>query len=70
MGTVFGATQWPDPIPVSLTCGTGEENRSNNAGTAAAALARQGYDVRLHEIRTPTPGSAGATRSTRICPSC
>jgi enterochelin esterase-like enzyme len=50
MGTVFGATQWPDPIPVSMTCGTGEENRSNNAGTAAA-LARQGYDVRLHEIR-------------------
>jgi enterochelin esterase-like enzyme len=50
VGTVFGATTWPDPIPVSLTCGTGEENRSNNAATAAA-LARQGYPVALNEIR-------------------
>jgi enterochelin esterase-like enzyme len=50
IGTVFGATTWPDPIPVSLTCGTGEENRSNNAATAAA-LARQGYPVALSEIR-------------------
>jgi len=50
VGTVFGATAWPDPIPVSLTCGTGEENRHNNAA-AAAALARQGYPVSLHEIR-------------------
>jgi enterochelin esterase-like enzyme len=50
MGTVVGAAAWPDPIPVSLTCGTGEENRSNNAATAAA-LARQGYPVALNEIR-------------------
>lgn len=50
MGTVVGAAAWPDPIPVSLTCGTGEENRSNNAATAAA-LARQGYQVALNEIR-------------------
>ena len=50
IGTVFGAAAWPDPIPVSLTCGTGEENRSNNAATAAA-LARQGYPVALAEIR-------------------
>jgi enterochelin esterase-like enzyme len=50
IGTVFGAAGWPDPIPVSLTCGTGEENRNNNAATAAA-LARQGYPVALAEIR-------------------
>jgi enterochelin esterase family protein len=50
IGTVFGAAEWPDPIPVSLTCGTGEENRSNNAATAAA-LVRQGYRVALDEIR-------------------
>jgi enterochelin esterase-like enzyme len=50
IGTVFGAAAWPDPIAVSLTCGTGEENRSNNAATAAA-LARQGYPVTLAEIR-------------------
>jgi enterochelin esterase-like enzyme len=50
MGTVFGATAWPEPVPVSLTCGTGEENRHNNAATAAA-LARQGYPVALSEIR-------------------
>ena len=23
IGTLFGAPGWPDPIPVSLTCGTG-----------------------------------------------
>jgi enterochelin esterase-like enzyme len=50
MGTVLGATCWDDPIPVTLTCGTGEENRFNNAA-AAAALLRQGYPVSLHEIR-------------------
>jgi enterochelin esterase-like enzyme len=50
MGTVLGTAAWPDPIPVSLTCGTGEENRNNNAATAAA-LARQGYPVALAEIR-------------------
>lgn len=50
VGTVFGTSAWPDPIPVSLSCGTGEENRHNNAA-AAAALARQGYPVALNEIR-------------------
>ena len=50
MGTVFGASGWSDPIPVGVTCGTGEENRFNNAA-AATALARQGYPVALHEIR-------------------
>ena len=50
MGTVLGASRWEDPIPVTVTCGTGEENRSNNAA-AVAALLRQGYPVALHEIR-------------------
>jgi enterochelin esterase-like enzyme len=50
MGTVLGAARWTDRIAVSLTCGTGEENRFNNAA-AAAALVRQGYPVSLHEIR-------------------
>ena len=38
------------PIPVALTCGTAEENRSNNLAVAEA-LAAQGYPVRLREIR-------------------
>jgi enterochelin esterase family protein len=35
------------PIPVTITCGQ-EENLENNRAVAAA-LERQGYDVRLHE---------------------
>lgn len=44
------SSTWPDPIPVALTCGTGEENLANNR-TLAATLAAQGYAVRLHEVR-------------------
>jgi enterochelin esterase-like enzyme len=40
------------PIPVTLTCGLGEENLANNCALAAS-LARGGYDVRLHAA----PGS-------------
>lgn len=36
------------PIPVTITCGRGEENLENNRALAAA-LERQGYDVRYHE---------------------
>lgn len=35
-------------IPVTITCGRDEENLANNRAVAAA-LERQGYDVRLHE---------------------
>lgn len=40
----------PDPIPVTLTCGLGEENLANNRAVAAA-LTAQGYEVRMAEVR-------------------
>jgi enterochelin esterase family protein len=39
----------PRPVPVTLTCGTVEENLANNR-QMAAALAEQGYPVRLVEL--------------------
>jgi enterochelin esterase-like enzyme len=39
-----------EPIPVTLTCGLAEENLANNRAVAAA-LATQGYEVRLAEVR-------------------
>jgi enterochelin esterase-like enzyme len=39
-----------DPVPVVLTCGVIEENIENNR-IMARALAAQGYDVALHEVR-------------------
>jgi enterochelin esterase family protein len=39
-----------DPIPVAMTCGGIEENINNNR-LMARALAGQGYDVALHEVR-------------------
>lgn len=39
---------WEHPIPVTLTCGTGEENLANNRALAEA-LRRQGYAVELVE---------------------
>jgi enterochelin esterase-like enzyme len=50
VGTVLRATDWPDPIPVTITCGTAEENLANNRAVFAA-LAEQGYPVDMHEIR-------------------
>ena len=50
MGRVLTAQEWAHPIPVTMTCGTIEENLANNRATLAA-LERQGYDVRLHENR-------------------
>jgi enterochelin esterase family protein len=38
------------PIPVTLTCGLGEENLANNRAVARA-LAANGYDARLAEVR-------------------
>jgi enterochelin esterase family protein len=38
------------PVPVTITCGTAEENLANNRALADA-LDAQGYDVRLHEQR-------------------
>jgi len=47
---VHAAKEWPEPIPVTITCGTAEENLGNNRA-AAAALAAQGYPVAFHEQR-------------------
>jgi enterochelin esterase-like enzyme len=48
--TVLRATGHRDPVPVVLTCGAIEENVENNR-IMARALAAQGYDVALHEVR-------------------
>jgi enterochelin esterase family protein len=48
---VLRATDPEDPIPVTMTCGAAEENIYNNR-LMAAALAAQGYDLRL----AATPG--------------
>jgi enterochelin esterase-like enzyme len=39
----------PRPVPVTLTCGTAEENLANNR-QLALALAQEGYPVRLVEV--------------------
>ena len=44
VGQVLTAQEWAHPIPVTMTCGTVEENLLNNTATSAALL-RQGYDV-------------------------
>ncbi|MBW3594660.1 MAG: esterase, partial [Actinobacteria bacterium] len=50
MGRVLTADEWAHPIPVTMTCGTAEENLKNNRATADA-LRRQGYDIELVENR-------------------
>jgi enterochelin esterase-like enzyme len=50
VGSVLRGGAAARPIPVRLTCGTAEENRSNNHAMAEALLAQR-YSVRLHEIR-------------------
>ena len=47
---VLRAPSNPETIPVVLTCGAEEENVHNNR-KVAEALARQGYEVALHETR-------------------
>jgi enterochelin esterase-like enzyme len=48
--TVLRSSGHRDPVPVVLTCGVIEENIENNR-IMARALAAQGYDVALHEVR-------------------
>ncbi len=48
VSAVAGSGRGPEPIPVTLTCGTGEENLDNNRFLAMALDAR-GWDVRLVE---------------------
>ena len=50
MGKVLTAEGWLHPIPVTMTCGTIEENLANNRATQQA-LHRQAYDARLIENR-------------------
>jgi enterochelin esterase family protein len=50
VGGVLRATSWDAPVPVALTCGSGEENLANNRALLAA-LRRQGYPATLHEVR-------------------
>ncbi len=50
VGTVLRGLDVERPIPVAITCGTAEENHSNNRAIADA-LGAQGYAVWLAEIR-------------------
>jgi enterochelin esterase family protein len=50
VGEVLSAQSTPAPIPVTMTCGTVEENLTNNRAVAAA-LKRQGHEVTLHVNR-------------------
>ena len=47
---VLRAGGHPAPVPTVMTCGTLEENLANNR-IMARALAAQGYDVTLREVR-------------------
>jgi enterochelin esterase family protein len=50
VGEVLAATETAAPIPITMTCGSVEENLANNRAVAAA-LQRQGHPVRLHVNR-------------------
>lgn len=50
VGELMTREDWAHPIPVTMTCGTIEENLRNNRAVREA-LTRQGYDVELIENR-------------------
>jgi enterochelin esterase-like enzyme len=50
VSTVAGGRSTPESIPVTITCGTGEENLDNNL-FMAATLAAQGWHVRIVQHR-------------------
>jgi enterochelin esterase family protein len=50
VGQVLTAQDWAHPIPVTMTCGTVEENLMNNLATSEA-LVRQGYDISFAQNR-------------------
>jgi enterochelin esterase-like enzyme len=50
VGGVRRTREWPRPIPVTMTCGLGEENLGNNRAMRDV-LARQGYPVEPVEHR-------------------
>ena len=47
---VVAGRERPEPVPITLTCGTGEENLANNVAMRNA-LVRQGYDAELVLVR-------------------
>lgn len=47
--TTLRQLRHPDPVPVTLTCGSAEENVHNNR-LMARALSAQGYPAALHEV--------------------
>ena len=50
VGTVLRGVEVAHPIPIAITCGTGEENRTNNE-SVVAALTEQGYTTWLGYVR-------------------
>lgn len=50
VGQILTAQEWPEPIPVTMTCGIVEENMANNLALAHA-LHAQGYSVTFAEHR-------------------
>jgi enterochelin esterase family protein len=50
VGRVLTAEDWPHPIPITMTCGTIEENLANNRAVVLA-LRRQGYEIEMFENR-------------------
>ena len=50
VGQVLTPEEWPQPIPISMTCGSAEENLDNNR-ILRDALVQQGYDVQFVENR-------------------
>lgn len=50
VGGVLAVDDWAHPVPVTMTCGTVEENLANNRAVRDA-LEAQGYDVHLVENR-------------------
>jgi enterochelin esterase family protein len=50
VGTVLTAREWMHPIPVTMTCGTVEENLTNNRAMHRA-LREQGYETRFFSNR-------------------
>ena len=50
VGGMRRAREWPRPVPVTMTCGLGEENLGNNRAMRDL-LAAQGYPVELVEHR-------------------
>ena len=47
---MLSASDWAHPIPITMTCGSVEENLANNRAMRDA-LSKQGYEVTWRENR-------------------